>query len=75
MEISPAAESGLAWTVAQVDNTWPVGKDRIAVDSTTGAVTARSDFADWPLLAQLSSLGMLTRRRRRAIPVSPAPCR
>ncbi|MEU0081283.1 PepSY domain-containing protein [Micromonospora tulbaghiae] len=57
-EISPAAESGLAWTVAQVDNTWPVARDRIAVDPTTGAVTARSDFADWPLLAQLSSLGI-----------------
>ncbi|WP_409073366.1 PepSY-associated TM helix domain-containing protein [Micromonospora chalcea] len=58
VEISPAAEPGLAWTVAQVDNAWPVAKDRIAVEPTTGAVTARSDFADWPLLAQLSSLGI-----------------
>ncbi|MFJ1542981.1 PepSY-associated TM helix domain-containing protein [Micromonospora chalcea] len=58
VEISPAAESGLAWTVAQVDNTWPVAKDRIAVDPAAGEVTARSDFADWPLLAQLSSLGI-----------------
>ncbi|MFI7336048.1 PepSY-associated TM helix domain-containing protein [Micromonospora aurantiaca (nom. illeg.)] len=58
VEISPAAESGQAWTVAQVDNTWPVAKDRISVDPTTGGVTDRSDFADWPLLARLSSLGI-----------------
>ncbi|SCL25634.1 Uncharacterized iron-regulated membrane protein [Micromonospora nigra] len=58
VEISPAAEPGTAWTVTQVDNTWPVAKDRIAVDPAAGTVTARSDFADWPLLAQLSSLGI-----------------
>ncbi len=58
VEISPAGQPGTAWTVTQVDNTWPVAKDRIAVDPTTGAVSARSDFADWPLLAQLSSLGI-----------------
>ncbi|MER7460860.1 PepSY domain-containing protein [Micromonospora sp. NPDC126480] len=58
VEISPAGEPGSAWTVTQVDNTWPVAKDRIAVDPATGVVTARSDFADWPLLAQLSSLGI-----------------
>jgi uncharacterized iron-regulated membrane protein len=32
--------------------------DAIAVDPTTGAVTARSHFADWPLLAKLSKLGV-----------------
>ncbi|MEW2383854.1 PepSY domain-containing protein [Micromonospora sp. NPDC047707] len=58
VEISPAGEPGTAWTVTQVDNTWPVAKDRIAVDPAAGLVTARSDFADWPLLAQLSSLGI-----------------
>ncbi|MEV7350864.1 PepSY domain-containing protein [Micromonospora chalcea] len=58
VEIAPAAEPGSAWTVTQVDNTWPVAKDRIAVDPAGGEVTARSDFADWPLLAQLSGLGI-----------------
>ncbi|NJP35770.1 PepSY-associated TM helix domain-containing protein [Micromonospora thermarum] len=58
VEISPAAEPGMAWTVAQTDNTWPVARDRIAVNPAAGTVTARSDFADWPLLAQLSSLGI-----------------
>ncbi|MEU7772117.1 PepSY domain-containing protein [Micromonospora taraxaci] len=58
VEIAPAAEPGSAWTVAQVDNTWPVAKDRVAVDPSGGEVTARSDFADWPLLAKLSGLGI-----------------
>ncbi|WP_238432720.1 PepSY-associated TM helix domain-containing protein [Micromonospora tarensis] len=58
VEIAPATEPGSAWTVTQVDNTWPVAKDRVAVDPTGGQVTARSDFADWPVLAKLSGLGI-----------------
>ncbi|WP_432838612.1 PepSY-associated TM helix domain-containing protein [Dactylosporangium sp. CA-092794] len=58
MEIAPPAEAGAAWTVTQTDNVWPVHLDRIAVDPVAGTVTARSDFADWPLLAQLSKLGV-----------------
>ena len=57
VEISPG-EAGDAWVVAQTDNTWPVGWDRVAVDPGAGTVTARSDFADWPLLAKLSALGI-----------------
>ncbi|TDC42566.1 PepSY-associated TM helix domain-containing protein [Micromonospora sp. KC213] len=58
VEITPAEEPDSAWTVAQTDNTWPVGRDRVAVDPAAGTITARSDFADWPLLAQLSNLGI-----------------
>ncbi|MCX5065838.1 PepSY domain-containing protein [Micromonospora lupini] len=58
VEITPAPGPGTAWTVTQTDNTWPVHKDRIAVDPATSTITARSDFADWPLLAQLSGLGI-----------------
>ncbi|MGI5520150.1 PepSY-associated TM helix domain-containing protein [Micromonospora sp. CA-259024] len=58
VEITPAADVHSAWTVTQVDNTWPVRKDRVAVDPAAGTVTARSDFASWPLLAQLSGLGI-----------------
>ncbi|MDG4797892.1 PepSY-associated TM helix domain-containing protein [Micromonospora sp. WMMD1082] len=57
VEISPG-EPGAAWSVGQTDDLWPVGRDRVAVDPATGAVTARSDFADWPLLAKLSNLGI-----------------
>ncbi|MEE6261692.1 PepSY-associated TM helix domain-containing protein [Plantactinospora sonchi] len=58
VEATLPAEPGTAWTVAQNDPRWPVGFDRVAVDPATGAVTARSDFADWPLLARLSKLGV-----------------
>ncbi|MBB5874385.1 putative iron-regulated membrane protein [Allocatelliglobosispora scoriae] len=58
VELALPASAGSAWTVTQVDNVWPVRKDGIAVDPGSGAVTARSDFADWPLLAQLSGLGV-----------------
>lgn len=58
VELTVPQEAGSAWTVAGVDNTWPVGLDRVAVDPGTAAVVARSDFADWPVLAQLSKLGV-----------------
>jgi uncharacterized iron-regulated membrane protein len=49
---------GEAWTVAQVDNTWPVRRDQVAVDPTTGAVTDHVRWVDQPLLAKLSALGV-----------------
>lgn len=58
VDITPAAEAGQAWTVTQVDNVWPVRRDAIAVDPATGTVTDHVRFADQPLLAQLSSLGV-----------------
>jgi uncharacterized iron-regulated membrane protein len=58
VEIVLPADASSAWTVEQVDDLWPVHKDRAAVDPGAGTVVARSDFADWPLLAKLSSLGI-----------------
>ncbi|GAB1691818.1 PepSY-associated TM helix domain-containing protein [Krasilnikovia sp. M28-CT-15] len=58
VEITPPEQPGSAWTVAGVDNTWPVALDRVAVDPAGSRIVARSDFADWPLLAQLSKLGV-----------------
>ncbi|MFI2714285.1 PepSY-associated TM helix domain-containing protein [Micromonospora sp. NPDC018662] len=58
VEVTPPAEAGTAWSVVQVDNSWPVRKDAVAVDPATGAITARSDFTSWPLLAQVSGLGI-----------------
>lgn len=58
VEITPAADTGSAWTVAQTDSTWPVRKDKAAIDPATGTVVSRVDFADWPLLSKLSTLGI-----------------
>ncbi|MFV2100970.1 PepSY-associated TM helix domain-containing protein [Micromonospora sp. LOL_024] len=57
VEIGPG-EPGTAWTVTQTDNTWPIGRDQVAIDPAAQTVTARNDFADWPLLAKLSNLGV-----------------
>ncbi|MFC4148695.1 PepSY-associated TM helix domain-containing protein [Micromonospora mangrovi] len=58
VEITAPAEAGTAWSVVQVDNYWPVRKDAVAVDPATGAITARNDFESWPMLAQVSGLGI-----------------
>lgn len=70
LEVGVAAEPGTAWTAAQVDNTWPVRLDRVAVDPADGAVTARADFADRPLLAKLSTLGVQAHMGRLFGPVN-----
>ena len=58
VELTMPAEPGQAWSVAEIDNTWPVHLDQVAVDPATSTVTARNDFADWPVLAKLSKLGV-----------------
>jgi uncharacterized iron-regulated membrane protein len=58
VEIGVPADSGSAWSVTQIDDRWPIRKDRVAVDGATGAVVARSDFADWPVPAQLTRYGI-----------------
>ncbi|MGP4030170.1 PepSY-associated TM helix domain-containing protein [Actinomadura sp. 3N407] len=58
VEISAPADAESVWSVAQVDNRWPVHRDKIAVDASTGQVTARVNWADTPWLAKLSSLGI-----------------
>ncbi|WP_250034644.1 PepSY-associated TM helix domain-containing protein [Paractinoplanes maris] len=57
LELGAPADPSTAWTVAQNDSEFPVRKDRLAVDAATGTVVDRSDFADYPVLAKLTSLG------------------
>jgi uncharacterized iron-regulated membrane protein len=59
VEISLPEEAGHTWSVTQVDDVWPVRKDAAAVDPATGRVTDRADWADYPVLAKLSDLGVL----------------
>ncbi|MEG3626761.1 PepSY-associated TM helix domain-containing protein [Streptomyces poriticola] len=58
VEIGVPAEDGSAWTVAQTDGLWPVHLDRAALDPHSGEVTSRVDWAEWPVLAKLSTLGV-----------------
>ncbi|AYN34930.1 integral membrane protein [Streptomyces albus] len=56
--VTPPAEPGGAWTVAQRDNTWPVHYDQVAVDAERSEITDRTRWADYPVLAKLSKLGV-----------------
>jgi uncharacterized iron-regulated membrane protein len=58
VKLTPPQDAHSAWTVAQTDKTWPVRLDAAAVDPSTGEITARSDFAGYPLLAKLSKFGI-----------------
>ena len=58
VEISPARGAGLRLDRHAGRQHLAGRKDRIAVDPATGTVTDRSDFADWPVLAKLSGLGI-----------------
>ncbi|GIJ49210.1 membrane protein [Virgisporangium aliadipatigenens] len=54
--VTPPAEPGTAWTVGQ--DSAPFGFDVVAVAPDGKTVTDRVDFADWPLLAKLTKLGI-----------------
>ncbi|NYV77190.1 PepSY domain-containing protein [Streptomyces sp. UH6] len=56
--VTPPSEEHTAWTVAQSDNTWPVHYDSVAVDVAGAEVTDRTRWADHPLAAKLSKLGV-----------------
>ncbi|PRY23895.1 PepSY-associated transmembrane protein [Pseudosporangium ferrugineum] len=56
--IAVPADAGTAWSVTQEDDRWPVGRDSIAVDASTGTVVDRIDFADWPVMAKLTQWGI-----------------
>jgi uncharacterized iron-regulated membrane protein len=58
LQLTPPAGAGHTWAVAEIDNRWPVRLDQVAVDPNTGAVTDTVHFADYPLLATLSKLGI-----------------
>ncbi|WP_344451671.1 PepSY-associated TM helix domain-containing protein [Actinocorallia aurantiaca] len=58
VEIVYPAEPGKAFVVKQIDSTVPLRQDSAAVDPTTGQVTGTLRFADYPLFAKLTSIGV-----------------
>jgi uncharacterized iron-regulated membrane protein len=57
-QVSPPADQTSGWTAREVDNRWPIGRDQVAIDPTSGQVFASNPWADYPLLAKLSTLGI-----------------
>ncbi|WP_165988968.1 PepSY domain-containing protein [Streptomyces sp. YIM 98790] len=58
VKLTPPPDAGHGWTVAQDDKVWPVRLDTVAVDPASGEVLDRVRFADHPVLAKLSTLGI-----------------
>ncbi|MFH0518634.1 PepSY-associated TM helix domain-containing protein [Streptomyces sp. M41] len=58
VEINTPADDKSTWSVAQTDGLWPVHLDQAAVDPHSGEITSRVDWADHPILAKLSTLGV-----------------
>ncbi|WP_129788118.1 PepSY-associated TM helix domain-containing protein [Promicromonospora panici] len=58
IEITPPAEPGTAWVVKENKRSFPTAGDSVAIDGATMQVTDRSDFAELPLIAKLSSWGI-----------------
>lgn len=58
IEVIVPAEPGAGWTVTQDDRLWPVRFDAVAIDAAGTAVTDRVNYADWPVTAKLTKLGV-----------------
>ncbi|MBA1277258.1 MULTISPECIES: PepSY-associated TM helix domain-containing protein [Pseudomonadaceae] len=58
LEIVPAAGPDRAWTVTEIDRSWPTQVDAVAIDPRSLAVTDRIDFATFPLAAKLTRWGI-----------------
>lgn len=58
VEIVPPSGPGAAYTVSQIQRSWPEKQDAVAVAPATGEVTDTVRFADYPLLAKLSRWGI-----------------
>ncbi len=48
----------MAWTVNEIDRSWPTRVDAVAIDGETLQVVDRTRFSDFPLMAKLTRWGV-----------------
>ena len=58
VEIRPPAKVDKAWTVTEIDRSWPTQVDAVAIDPRNMAVVDQIRFADFPLAAKLTRWGI-----------------
>jgi len=58
VEIKPPAKAGKAWTVTEIDRSWPTQADAAAVDPSTMTVSGKLVFNDFNLAAKLTRWGI-----------------
>ncbi len=59
LAVTPPAEPGAVYQVAENADTWPVQRDQVALDPHTGQVVESVAWADHPLPAKLTTIGVL----------------
>jgi uncharacterized iron-regulated membrane protein len=58
LEIVPPRQPNRAWTVTEIDRSWPTQVDAVAVDPHSMTVTDRIEFASFPIAAKLTRWGI-----------------
>lgn len=58
LEIRPPSGSGRAWTVNEIDRSWPTHVDAVAIDGSNMQIVDRTHFSDFPLMAKLTRWGV-----------------
>ncbi|MGW6917801.1 PepSY-associated TM helix domain-containing protein [Kitasatospora sp. NPDC054939] len=58
LEVVPPKKPGKAYVVRETDKQWPLRLDQVAVDPADARVVAESRFADHPLGAKLTRIGI-----------------
>lgn len=58
VEMRQPKESGQAWTVSEIDRSWPSQVDAVSVDPASFAIVDRVEFAHFPLVAKLTRWGV-----------------
>ena len=59
LKVTPPADLGAVFTLAENAGTWPVQRDAVSVDPWTGEITEALWWADWPVMAKLTRIGIL----------------
>ena len=58
LELRQPKAHGEAWTVSEVDRSWPSQVDAVSVDPASFAIVDRVEFAHFPLVAKLTRWGV-----------------
>ncbi|WP_312463248.1 PepSY-associated TM helix domain-containing protein [Comamonas sp.] len=58
LEIRPPAAAGKAWTVTEINRSWPTEVDALAMDLANGQVLHHNRFSDYPLASKLTRWGI-----------------
>jgi uncharacterized iron-regulated membrane protein len=59
LKVTPPAEPGAPFSIAEISRDWPVQSDAVALNPYTGAVTETVLWSEFPVLAKLTRMGVL----------------